>query len=1187
MFRKVLIANRGVAAVRIARTLRRLNVESIALRSATERDADYFEQFDVVVDLQTGDVKNPYLDQQQILKICAQTQAEAVHPGYGFLSENADFAEAVSAAGMAFIGPSPSVIREFGLKHRARSIARDAGVDLLPGSELISNKTDALAFADGLGYPVMVKSTAGGGGIGLQKCASPEELDSKFEQVTHLAANNFGQAGVFIERCVETARHVEVQVFGDGRGGVAVIGDRDCSLQRRHQKVIEECPAPQLSETTRARLHAQARALAAKVSYASAGTIEFLYEPVTEQSYFLEVNTRLQVEHGVTEEVYGIDLVEWMLQQATGELPPIESLAQTLKPQGHSIQARFYAEDPASNFRPSPGSVRFQPPSCERTRFDTWLQTGINQISHQFDPLLANVIVCSRDRKDAIDALDQVLAATQLWGRASNLSYLRQALRLADFRDGDMHTGSLSQLLYDAQDVEVISGGTETTLQSYPGRQGYWHVGVPPSGPMDDLSFRLGNHLLGNESGDAGLEIVFSGPTLTFRHDALAVLTGAPIEAMLGDVTIPMWQPFSINAGSTLQLGRTEQGLRTYLLIGGGFCVPEELGSSATFTLANMGGLVGGALQTGDILQTNPEAASRALQPPLASPPDLASKHDIRVLLGPHTAPDFFTEKDMHALFDATWKVHHNSNRTGVRLIGPQPEWAREDGGEAGLHPSNIHDNAYAFGSLDFTGDMPVILGPDGPSLGGFVCPAVVINADRWKLGQLVPGDELRLHAVSAEDAEQILAGQEQWIAGSISVQPPSELPQSPTTSPVIWASTQVDTDVVVRQAGQEWVLIELGAAELDIETRLRVHQLQSALSDEPGIVEMTAGIRSLQVRFAHRQQTAKGFTQRLSAIAADVVNRPLTAVESRTIQLPLSWEDPACQLAIERYMTAVREDAPWCPDNIEFIRRINGLDDRQDVKDIVMSAAYLVMGLGDVYLGAPVATPLDPASRLVTTKYNPARTWTAENSVGIGGSYLCVYGMEGPGGYQCVGRTVPVWRPRGMAANDQRPWLLRHFDQIRFYEVDADTLLEMRRASKRGAFSPEVTAGRFDPVDYANQLERNSDRIASFRTTQQAAFRAELDRWQAQGLLTFEAAAQDTLQTPEVPEGNLVLSPITASVWKLTRPQTVDVGHTVAILEAMKTEFEVKAPAKGQLRYLVKEGQVVEAGQALATITS
>jgi len=310
MFKKVLIANRGAIACRIIRTLDRMGIASVAVYSDADRHSRHVRLAGEAVRIGPPPAAQSYLDTEAILAAAKATGADAVHPGYGFLSENTAFAEACTAAGITFIGPTPDNIRAFALKHTARALAEQAGVPLAPGSGLISGLDEAISEARRIGYPVMLKSTAGGGGIGLQLVATEAGLAPALERVQRLAGNNFKDAGVFIEKFIARGRHIEVQIFGDGKGRVVALGERDCSAQRRNQKVIEETPAPHLTEETRQNLMQTAIRLGETVNYANAGTVEYLFDTDTGAFYFLEVNTRLQVEHGVTEEVTGVDLVE-------------------------------------------------------------------------------------------------------------------------------------------------------------------------------------------------------------------------------------------------------------------------------------------------------------------------------------------------------------------------------------------------------------------------------------------------------------------------------------------------------------------------------------------------------------------------------------------------------------------------------------------------------------------------------------------------------------------------------------------------------------------------------------------------------------------------------------------------------------------------------------------------------------
>ena len=1193
MFDKVLIANRGEIAVRIVRTLDAMGIDSVAVYAEADREALHVESAGEAYCLGPGGVSETYLDIDKLMGIVAESGAEAVHPGYGFLSENPQFAIALEAQGIAFVGPGHRHLKSFGLKHEARALAEAAGVSLLPGSGVLANAADALTAAETIGYPVMLKSSAGGGGIGMQRCDDPRELEQRFEAIERLAKSQFGDARLFVERCLARPRHVEVQAFGDGTGNVAILGDRDCSLQRRHQKVVEECPAPDLPRDVRARLHAEARALLASVDYRSAGTVEFLYDPDREAAAFLEVNTRLQVEHGVTELVYGIDLVRWMIELAAGELPPLDELIADLVPTGWAIEARLCAEDPKHGFRPTPGTVsvvRF--PERDGTRIDTWLRDG-TEIPPLYDSLLAKVIAVAPTREAARRALVDSLSETVVHGVETNLQYLSDAVEGDAFVAATHDTTTLAALRYRPATLEVIEGGAHTTVQAYPGRRGYWSVGVPPSGPMDDLSFRLGNRLLGNAESAAGLEITVQGPTLEFGIDTHVLLAGT-CEASLdrhGTVTpFAPWQRIPLVAGDVLRIGRVSDGVRAYLLIAGGLDVPEVMGSAATFTLGGIGGLNGRPLAPGDVLRI---ASARSSSVAMGTPPDWtkpSARHVLRVTMGPHCTEDFITPTGVRELLDAEWTVHYHSNRTGVRLVGPRPDWARADGGDAGLHPSNIHDNAYAFGTIDLTGDMPVILGPDGPSLGGFVCPATVIEADRWKLGQLAAGEKVRLCAVTEADARRVGRIQNDAVAsGDTSALAKPVSPRHRFESAIV---AELD-DIRVRRAAQDTLLVEFGPNVLDIDLRLRVHALQAGIAEArlDGILETTPGIRSLLLRFDWQRFSAADVLARLQPLLDAVLDVPAARVESRIVHLPLSWDDPACHKAVERYTRSVRADAPWCPDNIEFIRRINGLPDRRAVKDIVLGADYLVMGLGDVYLGAPVATPLDPRHRLVTTKYNPARTWTAENSVGIGGSYLCIYGMEGPGGYQFVGRTLQVWnrQRRGRAFNEH--WLLRPFDRIRFYDVDAKQLAEMREAFVRSALDLDIEPGVFDHAAYGAFLDEHQAEIDAFTLQRTQAFARELDDWRKRGVMTFEQTQHDQAGHDGVDaDGDaepFVASPLAGSVWSVAvqSGQHVEAGDVLFIVESMKAEFEIRAEKGGVIGdVLVRRGQTVRAGEPLAS---
>ncbi|HEU5076392.1 MAG TPA: urea carboxylase, partial [Polyangiaceae bacterium] len=1163
MFDKILIANRGEIACRIARTAKRMGVKSVAIYSEVDRNARHVLEADESVCVGPAPALQSYLDVSAILAAAKSTGAQAIHPGYGFLSENSGFAEVVEAGGIRFIGPTPEQLRRFGTKHGARALATDLGVPLLPGTGLLSSAEEAVRAAEEIGLPVIVKSTAGGGGIGMQLCREPWRVAEQFESVQSLAHKNFGDGGVFLEKYVERARHIEVQLFGDGQGRVVALGERDCSAQRRHQKVVEETPAPHLEPGVRQALLDAAVRLGQAVQYRSAGTVEFVYDDDAGAFYFLEVNTRLQVEHPVTELVTGVDLVEWMIRLAAGERLALEAPA----PRGHAVEVRLYAEDPTRNFRPSAGLVT----ECEfpaDVRVDGFVERGV-EITAYYDPMLAKIIARGEDRREAIDRLSNALERTRVGGIETNREYLKALVDSTTFRDGRVITSTLASFEFTSRSIEVLTPGTLTTVHDYPGRLGYWDVGIPPSGPMDDLSFRLANRAVGNVEGAPALEITVTGPTLRFATDAVVALAGARLPATLDGVAVAYHTPVWVRAGQELAIGALEgPGCRAYLAVRHGFQVPEYLGSSSTFTLGGFGGHGGRPLRKGDVLHIasagNTDAEPAALDPTIV--PELADRFELFVVYGPHGAPDFFTPADIEAFFAADFEVHYNSARTGVRLIGPKPSWARPDGGEAGLHPSNIHDCAYAVGTVDFTGDMPILLGPDGPSLGGFVCPATVIRADVWKLGQLKPGTKVHFVPISVDQAVMREEAQSRMLRERCGTRPARPLLPVPTADAVLRTLPEEGDRprVVYRPSGDHYLLVEYGPLVLDLALRFRVHALHEWLRREKptGIVDVTPGIRSLQIHY-DRPLTLARLLDVLARAEEELPAVDEMVVPTRVLRLPLSWDDPATQLAIEKYTQSVRRDAPWAPSNIEFIRRINGLPDVDSVRQIVFGASYLVLGLGDVYLGAPVATPVDPRQRLVTTKYNPARTWTPENAVGIGGAYLCIYGMEGPGGYQFVGRTLQVYNrfkeTRHFEAGT--PWLLRFFDQIRFYPVDAQTLLEMRAGFLHGKVELDISEERFGLGDYRRLLSTEADSIAAFKATQQAAFEAERQRWAESGTPNFGSEPESTI---DARHGGLadgaaaVESHVHGSVWQVRTQAGAEVkrGDVLVVVESMKMEI-------------------------------
>lgn len=1208
MLKTVLIANRGEIAVRIAKTLKKMGIESVAVYSDADRNSAHVTACDKAICLGGNAAAESYLKADLILAAAKETGAQAIIPGYGFLSENANFSEKCEAAGIAFCGPTADQIRQFGLKHTSRELAAEAGVPLTPGTGLLGSVEEATASAAKLGYPVMLKSTAGGGGIGLTRCNSEIELVNAYESVKRLGQNFFSDSGVFLERFVDNARHVEVQIFGDGKGNVLALGERDCSLQRRNQKVVEETPAPHLPASTREKLLAASVSLGKMVNYRSAGTIEYIYDPARDEFYFLEVNTRLQVEHPITEACTGVDLVEWMILTAAGTPPELNI---QINPKGAAIEVRLYAEDPVRDFQPSPGvltEVKFSDPARHSfLRVDTWVATG-TEVSPYYDPMIAKIIVYGKDRVDAINKMQLALGETSAAGIATNLDYLRQIIASDFFAEGKVATNKLASFDYRPPVIEVIQPGTYTSVQDYPGRVGLWSVGVPPSGPMDDYAFRLANRIVGNHESAAAIEYTIIGPKLKFHTDAVIALTGAISAAKVDGKLINLWQPVEIKAGQILEVGKAEQGCRGYIAIRNGIDVPVYLGSRSTFALGQFGGHAGRTLRATDMLPiSNPQLPSNTTPAPVyqaaAAPAELipvyGNEWEIGVLYGPHGAPDFFKPEAIEMFFSTAWEVHYNSNRLGIRLNGPKPTWTRSDGGEAGLHPSNIHDTEYAIGSINFTGDMPVILTKDGPSLGGFVCPVTIVKAELWKVGQVKPGDKIRFKKMNFDDALALEKAQDKAIAeltlianfASTSIVAPAH----GLSACIVESLPQEGSRPLVsyRQAGDKYILLEYGDNVLELSLRLRVYALMEYLKASPikGVIELSPGVRSLQINYDSRIIHQRDLIKQLVEIEQQLADARDIKVPSRIVYMPMAFEDSATLDAVARYRQSVRDTAPWLPSNTEFMRRINGLDSVDQVKQILFDTSYMVLGLGDVYLGAPCAVPVDPRHRLLTSKYNPARTYTAEGTVGIGGVYMCIYGMDSPGGYQLVGRTLPIWNKflKNSTFKDNEPWLLKFFDRVRYYEVTEAELTAQREAFREGRLSLRIEEDYFSLAEHEKFLQENADSIRAFKTKQQAAFTKEVALWQADEAEKVDAALQIKVNTNPIDvDGHAVTADISGNIWKLlVEPgQLVEPEQPLLIVEAMKMEFSVYADRKAKVSAIhCVPGKQVTAGDLLLVL--
>ncbi len=453
MFKKILIANRGEIACRVILTARKMGIKTVAIYSDADKDARHVELADEAVNIGPAPSRDSYLQAEKIIAACKQTGAEAVHPGYGFLSENAGFAKRVEEEGLVFIGPKHYSIAAMGDKIESKKLAGAAGVNCIPGvNAAIETPDKAVEIAKGIGYPVMIKASAGGGGKGLRVAFNDKEAFEGFTSCRNEAKNSFGDDRVFIEKFVEEPRHIEIQLIGDSHGNVIYLNERECSIQRRHQKVIEEAPSPFISEATRKAMGEQAVLLAQAVKYQSAGTVEFVVGK-DQSFYFLEMNTRLQVEHPVTECITGLDLVELMIRVAAGEKLPLTQAE--VKRDGWAMECRINAEDPFRNFLPSTGRlVRFQPPTqtmfaadmsqLQGVRVDTGVQDG-GEIPMHYDSMIAKLIVHGKDRFDAIAKMREALNSFVIRGISSNIPFQAALLAHPKFVAGDFNTGFIAE----------------------------------------------------------------------------------------------------------------------------------------------------------------------------------------------------------------------------------------------------------------------------------------------------------------------------------------------------------------------------------------------------------------------------------------------------------------------------------------------------------------------------------------------------------------------------------------------------------------------------------------------------------------------------------------------------------------------------------------------------------------------
>ncbi|KAG6354234.1 hypothetical protein INS49_004838 [Diaporthe citri] len=1164
---------------RIRNHISRLRIKTVAIYTEPDSASQHVAEADISY-LLDGDATRAYLDGDQIVQKARTAGAQAIIPGYGFLSEDAGFARSVAAAGLHFGGPSPESIEQFGLKHTARELALAAGVPVVPGTQgLLDDADDAARAADGLGYPVMLKSTAGGGGMGLQTCGDESGLRKAFQTVQSRGAALFKNSGVFLEKYYPAAHHIEVQVFGNGQGKVAALGERECSIQRRHQKVIEECPSPFVAQKRpdlRKQLCAAAVSLAESVKYASAGTLEFLVDDESGAFFFLEMNTRLQVEHGVTEMVYGVDLVELMLRQVDTQMAGKGGLEEVeldhisrscQEPKGHAIEVRVYAENPARDYAPSPGllqEVIFH--ELPGTRIDGCVRAGIT-ISPHYDPLLAKVLQHAESRSQAVEELQTVLSKSSICGPPTNLDFLLAILKSPEFDAGNTITQFLSTFVFRPPAIDVLVGGSYTLVEDFP----------------------------------EGLEITLTGPDLRFLADAVVSLTGAAISATLDGKEFPMWRRVRISAGQRLTIGKTlsNAGCRSYLAVYGGFLnVAEWFGSKATVPLT----LVGGEI-----------------------PDSILPKHQehwvVHVMHGPY-CEGFLSPEDIEMFYNTNWEVSHNAARGGIRLIGPRPRWARTSGGEGGSHPSNVIEYGYPIGGVNFTGDEPVIFPNDCPDFGGFVCPFTVVKADYWKVGQLRAGNTVKFVAVSLEDAlwsrkanEAFVDSIAKWLASGsyeavqrLDATPILEAPSS--VQPAVIRLTEATPSrprIAYRQGGDDYLMLDYGNGSFDINHKCRITALKRKLEAGTGPIRFSPtgeGIyntvcvgNSMMIYYNGLAIPQSQLLDYLAALEDELGDLGSITMPNRTFRLPLTFAHPRLKESIERYMANQRPYASYLPDNFNFVAENNGITP-EEFRRLWLTAEFVCIGVG-FFMALPLGLPADPRHRLNSPKMNPSRTFTPEGTVSWGGSCLAIYPVDSPGGYMLNGLTLPSCDKLGYKKgfSRQRPWLYEDMDVITFYEVSEEEYDREMALFRSGRYEFEVESTTFDMKRHNELLDSVKDEVDAIKKTQEEAqekmvklekeLLAKWDEEKKASGVSMESI-QDLLDDPNI---EAIEAPVNANVWKVLveEGQVLEKGQVVTILEAMKMEINVAVDDRfvGSKieKVLIQPNDIVQSGKPLVLV--
>lgn len=1211
--KRVLIANRGEIAVRLTRCCKQHGLFSIAVYSPEDADSIHVSEADESVPL-SGLGGSAYLDIKQMVTIAVARRADVVLPGYGFLSENSQFAKAIGDAGIVFAGPGFESIEMFGIKHIAREIAERNSVPVLSGTPLVESPQRAREMALEIGFPVMMKSTAGGGGMGLKVCWDENELESAFREVVSRGEVLFKNTGVFLEKYIQSGRHIEVQIFGNGQGDVLTFGERECSIQRRHQKVIEECPSPFVADNTelRRKICCCAADLASSANYKSVGTVEFLLDNTTSNFYFLEMNTRLQVEHGITELVYGVDLVFMMLLQAEYEakgevgIPSqdLKRLQGNCQPIGHAIEARLYAENPSKSFQPSPGILHLvdiyekESPGCT-TRVDHWIATG-SKISPYFDPLLAKFMVWGDSREEARSVVNEVLARSSICGPATNKEYLIGILNSQEFITGHTLTTFLNKdFVFLPNLIEFIRPGAYTTVQDLPGRVGY-SGGVPLGGAADPLHFQLANLIVGNSKNKEALEISVKGPKIKFYSPAIICLAGADFQFKVNNQQVPMFASLEVPAGSIVSIGTPfGTGARAYLAIKNGFPdIAPYLGSKSCTPTLSLGGHQGRIIMQGDFLgiSRSPEFQTVkicAQLPAYSIPPKLSSEQEawtIRTLSGPHDTPDICDVKKMDDFYRTDYKVNINSNRGCTKLDGQADVFSRTDGGDGGSHPSNILEYPYPTCGVSVIGNGMAMFGVDGGTLSGFTCIAVPLLCDWWKNGQAQIGAKIHFKPVTYKQALELNKCRKNFmedIQKAFEMGTPfpkfpdpevsKSFPAADEFKSLLYSRAQYgdSPQMNIRQAGEGMVLVDFGVREFDLVhcgyQRIIEELLDPYLNEE--IIRVESCTAAVGVLF-DSEITSRGIiVDKILKLVEDLPSPRELKIKSTLYRLPCTFEHSALDHCLERYMHSQRPYAAYLPSNAEYIMKANNLETVQDFKKMIIGQRQVVTAVS-FFCGNTLTVNLDPSTRLLTGKYNPPRTFTPKGAIGSGSVGQSIYSIDCPGGFMVWAMTLPdlCWNTfsRLKTLKSGKPWFFTNFDQIEYYEVDETELNRLNNHLISGKLDIVTEEVELDFGKYKEFVEGNETTLQiSKQNKKESVLRlAEEDmksfeKWDHE---VKQAAAMKKVDGEKVPLGDSGAIPVTggmsANVFKVNvkSGDIIESQSDIVVLEAMKMEIHISA---------------------------